>query len=231
MADQNSPNNRSAQANGVILPEDYYVKNFRSLLTFVESRYQDLLTENEKDYIGAFQFLDKNAQRLYVRLMLRKGPFFRSDKLDYSEIDAIDQTAVRLKKSGLLAIYTRDKPIVGDNVEDFLALLSKLELESLLNTYLEFDTPSSQISKLVLLELGAEHLSIEDFRRDLQFRVYQPLGTEYLEVLKLLFFGNVHQDFTDFVLNELGVTQFEDYLIDKDTRFFTRREIIDDNYF
>jgi len=199
VADQNPPNNRSAQANGVILPEDYYLKNFRCVLTFVESRYQDLLTDNEKDYIDAFQFLDENAQRLYARLMLRKGPFFRRDKLNYPEIEAIDQAAVQLKKSGLFAIYTRDKPIDGNNVEDFLALLSKVELESLLNTYLEFDTPSGQISKHVLLELGAEHLSIEDFRRELQFSVYEPLGAEHLG-----------------------------YLIDKDTRFFSRREIIDD---
>ena len=228
MADQNPPNNRSAQANGVILPEDYYLKNFRCVLTFVESRYQDLLTDNEKDYIDAFQFLDENAQRLYARLMLRKGPFFRSDKLNYPEIEAIDQAAVQLKKSGLFAIYTRDKPIDENNVEDFLALLSKVELESLLNTYLEFDTPSGQISKHVLLELGAEHLSIEDFHRELQFSVYEPLGAEHLELLKLLFFGNMHQDFTEFVLNDLGVKQFEGYLIDKDTRFFSRREIIDD---
>ena len=228
MADQPPFNNRSAQANGVILPEDYYLKNFRYLLTFVESRYQDLLTENEKDYIDAFQFLDENAQRLYVRLTLRKGPFFRSDKLRYSEIDAIDQAAVQLKKSGLFEIYSRDKPIAGNNVEDFLALLSKLELESLLNIYLEIDTPTGQISKHDLLELGAEHLSIDDFRCELQFRVYEPLGTEYLELLKLLFFGNMHQDFTEFVLNDLGVKQYEGYVIDKDTRFFTRREIIDD---
>ena len=66
------------------LPEDYYLKNFRCVLTFVESRYQDLLTDNEKGYIDAFQFLDENAQRLYARLMLRKGPLFRSDKLNYS---------------------------------------------------------------------------------------------------------------------------------------------------
>ena len=80
----------------------------------------------------------------------------------------------------------------------------------------------------MLLELGAEHLSIEDFRRELQFSVYEPLGAEHLELLKLLFFGNMHQDFTEFVLNDLGVKQFEGYLIDKDTRFFSRREIIDD---
>ena len=108
MADQNTPNNRPAQASGVTLPEDYYLKNFRCVLTFVESRYQDLLTENEKGYIDAFQFLDEKAQRLYVRLMLRKGPLFRSDKLNYSEIEAIDQAAKQLKKSGLALLRCMD---------------------------------------------------------------------------------------------------------------------------
>ena len=223
-----SSNPRIVSSSSVILPDDYYLKNFRFLLKFINSRYQDLLTQKEQDYIDAFYFVDEDAQRLYVRLVLRKGPLFRRDKLNYPEITAIDESAVQLENSGLLAIYTREKPIVENSVEEFLALLSRPELESLLKTYLEFDTPTHQINKQALLELGAEHLSIEDFRRELPFSVYQPMGTEYLELLKLLFFGNMHQDFTEFVLNDLGVTLFESYLIDKHTRFFSRRDIIDD---
>ncbi len=223
-----SSNPRIVSSSSVILPDDYYLKNFRFLLKFINSRYQDLLTQKEQDYIDAFYFVDEDAQRLYVRLVLRKGPLFRRDKLNYPEITAIDESAVQLENSGLLAIYTREKPIVENSVEEFLALLSRPELESLLKTYLEFDTPTHQINKQALLELGAEHLSIEDFHRELPFSVYQPMGTEYLELLKLLFFGNMHQDFTEFVLNDLGVTLFESYLIDKHTRFFSRRDIIDD---
>jgi len=246
VADPNpAPNEQSTLTNSVILPDDYYLSNFRFLLEFVESRYQDLLTDNEKAYISDFDSVDESAQRLYVRLVLRKGPLFRHDKLSYREIADIGLAARQLEKAGLLAIITagestfaarKSTPVyegeqsesIRDAIAELLALLTKPELISLLKVFLEFDTPPGQSNKPELLEVGVAHLSLENVHSALPFSVYQPLGTEFLELLKLLFFGNMYQDFTEFVLNDLGVTPFEDYLMDKDTRFFTRREIIDD---
>ena len=222
----------SAENTVNVLPDDYYLHNFRFLLRFVNTRYEDLLTWHEAAFVKSFESVAESAQRLFVRLVLRKGPFFRRDKLGYPEISDLDQAAIALEEAGLLAIYqpgftgsTRES---AESIEAFLMLLTKPELLSLLKSCLEFETPPAQLSKADLLELGVEHLTIDDFSNEVQFSVFQPLGIEYLELLKLLFFGNMYQDFTEFVLNDLGVTPFEQYTIDNETRFFRNRDIIDD---
>lgn len=234
--------------NNIMLPDDYYLDNFRLLLNFVESRYEDLLTENEVGFIQSFVNVSEGAQRLYVRLVLRKGPLFRSDKLNYSEIVNLTLAAFELKATGLLEVFcsinasseqqldlTEDSESQdsateprADGIEAFLSLLTKPELVGLLNRHLEFDTNPAQLNKPELLETGSEYLSVNDFRKAITFDVYQPLGVEHLELLKLLFFGNMYQDFTEFVLNDLGITPFEQYVIDQDTRFFSKRDIVDD---
>ncbi|MFT4712486.1 MAG: hypothetical protein ACJAVI_001324 [Candidatus Azotimanducaceae bacterium] len=250
MADQNtwSENKSSDLSNNITLPDGYYLYNFSFLLNFVESRYRDLLSENEVGFIQSFGNVSEGAQRLYVRLVLRKGPLFRSDKLNYAEIKNLNLAAFELRAVGLLdvccpidaGVEEQDNLSEGDelqsnltesltdNIDALLSLLTKPELVDLLKSNLEFENSPAQINKTQLLETGNEHLSVSDFRKAINFDVYQPLGVEHLELLKLLFFGNMYQDFTEFVLNDLGITPFEQYIIDQDTRFFSKRDIVDD---
>ncbi|MEO1088623.1 MAG: VRR-NUC domain-containing protein, partial [Acidobacteriota bacterium] len=62
----------------------------------MESRYADLLTSPERAFIDDFRSLGEQAQRLYVRLAMRKGPVFRRDRLDYPEIEDLDAAAAAL---------------------------------------------------------------------------------------------------------------------------------------
>ena len=64
----------------------YYLHNFRQVLSWVEQRYDDLLDEQELAFIQAFAQLDSCAQALMVRMVMRKGELFRSDKLVYAEV-------------------------------------------------------------------------------------------------------------------------------------------------
>jgi hypothetical protein len=270
VADQStwSEKKSSDLSNNITLPDDYYLDNFRLLLNFVESRYQDLLSENEIGFIQSFGNVSEGAQRLYVRLVLRKGPLFRSDKLNYAEIGNLNLAALELRAIGLLDVFcpidtdadteeqhylskssevlskssevlSKSSEVLSelqsnlteslaDNIDAFLSLLTKPELVDLLKTNIEFESSPAQLNKPKLLETGREHLSVNDFRKAINFDVYQPLGVEHLELLKLLFFGNMYQDFTEFVLNDLGITPFEQYIIDKETRFFSQRGIVDD---
>ena len=68
------------------LPTGYYHNNFCTLLAFVQERYHDLLSPTECAFIDDFHDLTLDAQRLYVRLLTRKGPLYRSDRLSYQEI-------------------------------------------------------------------------------------------------------------------------------------------------
>ena len=63
----------------------YYLHNFRQVLLWVEQRYQDLLDEQELAFIHAFGQLSAPAQALMVRMVMRKGELFRSDRLVYEE--------------------------------------------------------------------------------------------------------------------------------------------------
>jgi len=219
----------------IALYDGYYLDNFKFLLNFVCGRYQDLLTPAEIEYVQTFMAASEAAQRLYVRLVLRKGPWFRADKLNYPEINDLDQAASELISIGILTAYrSSESPVEDlvetdtDEIEQLLSLLTKQELIALLETHLEFNSKPSSLYKVELLALGCEHLSKPDILRAVQFSLFRPVGIENLELLKLLFFGNMYQDFTEFVLNDLGVTPFEQYKIDHDTRFFSRRSIVDD---
>src|SRR6187551_675350 len=88
------------------LAPDYYLTNFRFLLDWVWERYADLLTANEQGFIQSFKQLDHDAQCLLVRLSSRKGPLFRRDKLNYSEIKSIDIAAQQLVEAKLLQTDT-----------------------------------------------------------------------------------------------------------------------------
>ena len=61
----------------------YYLHNFRQVLLWVEQRYEDLLDDQELAFIRTFCRLDAPAQALMVRMVMRKGELFRSDRLDY----------------------------------------------------------------------------------------------------------------------------------------------------
>lgn len=60
----------------------------------------------------------------------------------------------------------------------------------------------------------------------LQIPVVEQLNQEACAVYRLLFFGNFHQDMTEFVLHEL-IAPFEAYELDSDSSLFSSRAVID----
>ena len=77
------------------LPVGYYLDNFQTILDFVDSHYEDILSADEKSFSQSFRSLSVDARRLYVRLISRKGPLFRSDTLIYNEIADIEARRVQ----------------------------------------------------------------------------------------------------------------------------------------
>ncbi|MEO1085781.1 MAG: hypothetical protein AAFY88_16200, partial [Acidobacteriota bacterium] len=56
----------------------------------------------------------------------------------------------------------------------------------------------------------------------------RPLRLEVLWTVRLLFFGNLEQDWREFVLRDLGVQRFEPYALHRETRLFPERRAVDD---
>ena len=196
------------------LPVGYYRDNFLFLLEFVVARYADLLSQAEADYAMGFGQLSLSAQRLYVRLALRKGPLFRSDKVAYAEIPQRDAAVEELTRCGFLDGGAEE------DLDSLLSLLLKPELVCL--------RPACHgLGREALLAKLAPLVSRDEFYESIKFEVYRPRHLDTLRVFRLLFFGNLHQDFTEFVLNDLGILRYENYAIDRLSRFFDRREKIE----
>ncbi|KEQ14080.1 VRR-NUC domain-containing protein [Endozoicomonas numazuensis] len=200
----------------VEIPEDYYLTNFQSLLDFVTQQYDDLLNDDERRFLRAFQSASEPAQRLYVRLICRKGPLFRSDKLKYPEILELTSAARELEKLALLSI----NPVT--EVSELVQLGTKPELLKW------FSSVKGISSKLKRPELVERVVSGATRSPTLPFDIYEPLFAAEVQNLQFMFFGNLHQDLTEFVLQDLGLNQFERYPLVKDSRLFKTREELND---
>ena len=200
----------------VDLPVGYYRDNFLALLDFVREQYADILTAEETAYADRFIDLTLDAQRLYVRLVSRRGPLFRSDKLHYAEILDLPSAARELL-AGNFVDHGKDE---DDSV--ILALLTKADLVALIG---DKTTAIGTLPRSDLLD--RVNTAAVDIRPQLHFEIYRPLMMEYLRLYRLLFFGNLSQDLTQFVLTDLGLLNYEKYVISADARLFKLREVVD----
>jgi hypothetical protein len=203
------------------LPVGYYRDNVAFLFEFVLQRYADLLTPVERAYGEQFFLLSLPAQRFYVRLALRKGPLFRSDKLQYAEIPDIAAVAIELIQAGYLA--------QGEDasLDVLLRLLVKPEL-SRFRAFARADVTTLVSSRReALVDDLLVNSKAQALRSFIDFDIYEPLQLSILRLFRLLFFGNLHQDFTEFVLNDLGILPYEGYAIDQKIRFFDSRVLLE----
>ncbi|TQV70110.1 VRR-NUC domain-containing protein [Exilibacterium tricleocarpae] len=204
----------------VDLPPDYYLSNFLSLVNFVADRYTSLLSPGEKTFYDSFQSVDPDAQKLYVRLLSRKGQLFRRSKLSYSEIDSIETAAQILAGAGLLDI----DPVVEPAV--LVPLFSKAELLALcvergeLKTFRTLGRGALEKALLVQAESVGLRLSGAD-------TVYRINGEEAFTTFKLCYFGNLRQDLTDYVLRDLGLQTYERYSLEQRHLLFQSRAQIE----
>lgn len=197
------------------LPTGYYLDNFNYLLDYVEPHYADLLTEEESCYRIKFQCLSQDAQRLYVRLYGRRGPYFRMDKLRYDEIDDLRAASTELLKGEFLTIP--DEP-------EIFVLLSLLTKPELLNAFPEIDR---RLLRRDVETFIFDRYSSTEIKNKLDLDFVALAGLELMTTYRLLFFGNLHQDFSEFILRDLGLTPFEDYKMDPSARYFDDRAILD----
>jgi hypothetical protein len=205
------------------LQDGYYLKNFLVILDTVQNRYGDLLLPAESSFIETFKSLAETSQRLYVRLLSRKGPLFRSDRLKYWDIPNISTAAEVLLDVGFFAGGS-DSP-----AEEWLKLLVVPELRQMAQEHWKIPIKGSvKRSALVSAVLeGADGPQITATINEL-FAIYQPLHSQIIVLFRLLFFGNLQKDLTDFVLQDLGVLKFEKYLLTHEHRLFPDRQSVEE---
>jgi hypothetical protein len=198
----------------------YYLDNFRSMLETLKRRDGDLLTPEESSFICEFYRLPQRSSALLVRMVMRKGPLFRAVRLVYPEIGDITE-AVR----PLIGLQWVDaRPAV--TVQDLFALYSKAEVAR----YLGLPRRCVRVPKSTLLAglldpaLDLPQLENWSETADTVFRLEV---VEMCERLRLMFFGNFRQDWTEFVLSDLGIFKYEQVCMHGQSRPFPTRRHVD----
>ncbi|MHA6159863.1 VRR-NUC domain-containing protein [Pseudomonas sichuanensis] len=199
----------------------YYLHNFRQVLNWVEQRYADLLDAHEHGFIRAFAGLPAPAQALLVRMVMRKGELFRSDKLNYDEIGDTDSALA---------------PLLGLGWVDAKAPLTLEQLWPLLRKDEALHCFAGQLSRpkagkaellaqLQALQLAPRSLAAwyPDFPAQIIHWRLQPL----CDRLRLLFFGNLYQDWSEFVLADLGLLRYEQVAFAEDSRALRQRSEVE----
>ncbi|MBN1351391.1 VRR-NUC domain-containing protein [candidate division KSB1 bacterium] len=205
------------------LPRGYYRDNFLVVLEYVIASYSDILLDEEIAFYDRFIKFSLPAQRLYVRLISRKGPLFRADKLQYQEIPDLPGAASELSAAGFLAI----NPQI--TVRELTGILTKPELLNRYGDQLAHIKNNPKSEQVACLEsnFGAEPQEVSAFMPDRLFDVYKPMLMAFVRLYQLLFFGNLRQDLTEFVLLDLGLLRYESYTIDPKDRLFSDRQSLE----
>jgi hypothetical protein len=201
-------------------PIPYYLHNFCTALQWLLERYSDLLSEREKRFIQEFSALPWPSQALLVRLIMRKGPHFRASKIQYPEIASLERAI-----GPLVSLQWIDpRPLL--DLKQLFRLVTRAEVAEM------FPELPRGILKLtahdLLREVRPEHRAFEEWRGSVAERVYFVSIASLTTQLKLLFFGNFRQDWSEFVLADLGVFKYEAVKFSKDSRAFQCRQDIED---
>ena len=217
------------------LPAGYYLVNFELLLDTVVERYGDLLSAAERAFYVELRALSLAARRLYVRLLGRRGPLVRCDRLRYPEIADVDAAVDELVTTGF-ADRGEAAPLAA-----WLALPLRAELAGLWQEAAPESARMVGRRPLRRDELAALLASAPDTAADTEVaaqalaqriaRLVPAVGLRRqaeVTVFRLLFFGNLRQDLSEFVLRDLGVVRFEDVPLDPARRFFPDRAAVDD---
>ncbi len=203
------------------LPEGYYLDNVVALFEHVESLYEDILPPPHLTFLRDFALLGSDAKKLYIRMLNRSHYLFRTSKLNYPEIGSIREALDELESHDFLE--------VNPDIErrELIALFSKNELLARLAEPASARKLKRSALDTLVLERVDEHFYRSLARCESTIRILQK---DSYELCQMLFFGNLNQSMTDFVLRDLGLHQYEKTTIDTCNRPFASTLEIDNTW-
>ena len=203
-----------------VLSPFYYRDNFLRLCDTVQGQYDDVLGSEERAALCTFRALESNAQCLYVRLICRTGPWFRESKLRYAELGDITPLVDTLLSQGM-AQQATELP-----AQDIGKLFTRKELAQVFPAATAMSSGKAALLDAIdALPMGDRDKldALEGFDGQ---RIIAPRGVDLLQKMQLLFFGNLHQGLTEFVLQDIGMTRYFPYTLDRQYRLFANRDAV-----
>ncbi|PRG08300.1 nuclease [Burkholderia ambifaria] len=202
-------------------PAFYYLTNFERALAWLGERYDDLLDAHEHAFLRQFAQLPKASRALLVRMLMRTGSDFRASKLVYDEIGSTLDAAAPLVALGWV------DPAPALTLDELFALSTKADL---LKTFPSLAAHAGErkpdwLERLRLVHDVAQPLDAWCAQAD--DCVLRVTVGALCDRLRLMFFGNLHQDWSEFVLADLGVFQYESVPFAPSSRAFQQRADVD----
>ncbi|WKN24258.1 VRR-NUC domain-containing protein [Azotobacter vinelandii] len=196
----------------------YYLANFQQVLDWVGASHGDLLDAAERAFLERFSLLPRASRALLVRMVMRKGSLFRSGRLSYGEIGCPLRAATPLIELG----WVDDAPRLV--LEELFDLLTRIEITQ------AFGLPASLTKRALLAHLRPGHEEarcLADWCPQLGERALLLRVDGMCERLRLMFFGNLRQDWSEFVLADLGIHRYERVAFSRESKAFHSRWEVD----
>ncbi len=152
---------------------------------------------------------------------MRKGVHFRAGKLSYAEIGDIACAAQPLLACGWLDEHA---PLAMAELFD---VLLKAEIVQAFGAFIEQPKGRKDDWLALLAEQFPEARSLRDWAPLLAERLFSLTIMDLCDRLRLMFFGNLYQDWSEFVLADLGIFTYEKVEFCADSRGLRSREDVD----
>lgn len=200
----------------------YYLKNFEFVLNWVQQRYADVLGGEELAFMRQYWALPQVSRALLVRMVMRRGLLFRRSKLRYPEIGDTAQALAPLHQAG----WVDSRPAL--TLEQLFSLFTKAEIcQGFGDAHLMAALPKQQMYS-ILAAKHSEAACLTDWWLNASDEIHALLIMPLCERFRLMFFGNLHQDWSEFILAELGLLRYETVDFAISSRALNTRQDVDD---
>lgn len=204
----------------------YYLENFETVVRWVRHHHSDLLTADETWQLDDLLNLDQPARALLARMVMRSGGLFRVEKFNYPEVGVPLKDAVStLSQNG----WVEDNPCIP--LAELFRLFTLAELRAALADQISAaGLPAATAKGLLKDTLIPMYPNPEPVNRWLPETHTQVIRLSHMALfdrLRLMFFGNLRQSWSDFVLVELGHQRYEQVPLSDESRAFDKRDDVD----
>ena len=205
----------------------YYLENALTVVNWVKDYHGDLLSEVERARLNQFLALPRPSQALLMRLVMRSGNLFRVTALNYAELG---QPAGEALAPLCLNGWADPEPRLS--IMEVCDLLRRQELaaaftEELKSAGIKSGATKSLLKTALLERFQLEQKPLADWWPAGGDRLIRLTEMALFERLRLMFFGNLHQSWSEFVITELGHQRYEPVPFSPASRAFHRREDVD----
>ncbi|MGF2735921.1 VRR-NUC domain-containing protein [Marinobacter sp. DUT-1] len=204
----------------------YYLENMETVVRWVRDHHGDLLTGSEFSLLETFLGLETEEKALLTRLVMRTGELFRADKLVYPELDSpVPEILSRLVSEDWL----ESEPVL--DLDELFRLFTLAELRPAFADVLQNLGQGRTVPKATMKAVLSDHLSgtrpLAEWFDAADVRVIRLQHMALFDRIRLMFFGNLRQTWSDFVLVELGYQAYEQVPLSRESRAFDCRSDVD----